>query len=90
MKKVAFIILSYNGRDLTEACIESIRKNCTDVCYEIVVVDNASEDGSREWLQQQKDLKLLFNDENQGFPRGCNQGIALADPKSDIFLLNNH
>lgn len=89
MNKIAFIILSYNGLAMTRDCIDSIRQNCTDVDYEIVIVDNASTDGSVEWLQQQGDIKLLANQENAGFPKGCNQGIAMAEPESDIFLLNN-
>ncbi len=56
---------------------------------QIIVVDNASEDGSVEWLRGQKDILLIENQENRGFPAGCNQGIAAADADADIFLLNN-
>jgi len=53
------------------------------------VVDNNSTDGTREWLQEQKDIKAILNDDNVGFPRGCNQGIAASDQNNDILFLNN-
>ncbi|EKC64068.1 glycosyl transferase family 2 [human gut metagenome] len=53
------------------------------------MVDNASTDGTLEWLQEQKDMTLVSNQENKGFPAGCNQGIKAAEPENDILLLNN-
>lgn len=87
--KTAIVILSYNLLDMTRDCIESIRKTTCEDAREIIVVDNASADGSAEWLRKQKDIKLLCNKENTGFPAGCNQGIELAEKDSDILLLNN-
>lgn len=87
--KTAIVILSYSLLDMTRECIESIRKTTPESAREIIVVDNASEDGSVEWLKQQPDIRLLCNRENMGFPKGCNQGMELAQKDSDIFLLNN-
>ncbi len=87
--KTAIVLLSYNHGELTKACIESIRQNCAPESYELIVVDNASTDGIQEWLRRQEDIRLIENQENQGFPAGCNQGIALAQEDADIFLLNN-
>lgn len=87
--KAAIILLSYNSLEMTQNCIASIRENCMDESYELIVVDNASKDESAEWLKSQQNIKLICNEENQGFPKGCNQGILLAEPESDIFLLNN-
>ncbi len=53
--KVSFVILSYNNLDYTKACIESIRTTCYPQCYEIIIVDNASNEGSIEWLSKQDD-----------------------------------
>lgn len=89
VKKCAIVILSYNSLGFTQECIQSIRATCPKSAYEIIVVDNASTDGSAEWLRGQKDIILQCNEENAGFPAGCNQGIRLAPPDSDIFLLNN-
>ncbi len=87
--KTAIIILSWNLLDFTRQCIDSIRKTTSSDDVQIIVVDNASTDGSVEWLKSQDDLIVRYNDENEGFPRGCNQGIELADPEYDIYLLNN-
>lgn len=89
VKKTSFIILSYNLLDYTRLCIESIRDTVPKSAREIIVVDNASEDGSVEWLRQQEDIILVENKENTGFPKGCNQGVCAANPDNDIFLLNN-
>lgn len=87
--KAAIVILSYNSLDMTRNCIASIKENCIEESYELIVIDNASEDGSVKWLKEQQGIKLVCNQENRGFPKGCNQGIELAEPESDIFLLNN-
>lgn len=89
VKKTSIVILSYNLKDITIQCIESIRQNNIVSSYEIVVVDNNSTDGIREWLENQDDIKLICNDENKGFPYGCNQGIKSAELENNIFLLNN-
>ncbi|MFP3155757.1 glycosyltransferase [Lachnospiraceae bacterium ZAX-1] len=87
--KIAIVLLSYNNQQLTKDCILSIRQNNHPSTYELIVVDNASFDGIREWLLKQEHIKLILNEENKGFPHGCNQGIAAADQDSDILLLNN-
>lgn len=89
VKKTSIVILSYNLKDICQQCIESIRKNNSPSSYEIIVVDNASSDGIVEWIKEQKDIKFICNKDNKGFPYGCNQGIKIAEPENDIFLLNN-
>lgn len=89
VNNVSFIILSYNTLDYTKTCIESIRENTLESSREIVFVDNASTDGSLEWLKEQNDIVLRANKENSGFPKGCNQGVEVASKGNDIFLLNN-
>lgn len=87
--KVSIVIVSYNNIYLMQKCIESIRNTCEVGAYEVIVVDNASTDGVREWLSEQEDLKVILLDENVGFPMGCNIGASYAEPGYDIFLLNN-
>lgn len=89
VRKTSFIILSYNLLDYTKDCIESIRKHTPESAREIVIVDNASKDGSVEWLKQQPDIILRSNEENSGFPKGCNEGVEVASKENDIFLFNN-
>ena len=84
----SIIILSYNALDCTQLCLESIRRNTRPGTYEIIVVDNASTDGSAQWLAQQSDIRCRFNQENAGFPKGCNQGMEMARG-TEILLLNN-
>lgn len=85
----SFVILSYNTLEMTKDCIESIRQTCNPDSYELIVIDNASGDGSVDWLRRQDDILLIENTENAGFPAGCNQGIAAAKPDHDIMLLNS-
>lgn len=85
----SIIILTYNQLDYTKVCIDSIKKyNGKENC-EIVITDNNSTDGTVEWIKQQQGIKYILNEENKGFPAGCNQGIEIAEKNNDIFLLNN-
>lgn len=88
MRRTSIVILSYNTVDYLMACIESIRLFTPKNSYEIIVVENASKDGSAEWLKQQKDIRCIYNNENMGFPKGCNQGIEIATG-DNILLLNS-
>ena len=85
----SFIILSMNTLAFTKKCLETIRETCRKGSYELVVIDNNSEDGSREYLAGQEDVVFISNDYNSGFPAGCNQGARAAAKKNDIFLLNS-
>ena len=87
--KISIIILTYNNLKYTKNCIDSIKKYTKDNTYEIIIIDNNSIDGTRDWLKKQKNIKIILNDDNKGFPIGCNQGIEIADKENDILLLNN-
>lgn len=71
----------------TKLCIESIIKYTKAESYEIIVVDNGSADGTREWLREQNVIKIN-NSSNQGFTKACNQGIKISSG-DNILLLNN-
>ncbi|MEG1847134.1 MAG: glycosyltransferase [Lachnospiraceae bacterium] len=84
----SIIILSYNQLSYTKQCLESIRRYTRDIEYEIIIVDNASNAETIQYLDTIEDIILLKNPSNMGFAGGCNQGIAIA--KGDyILLLNN-
>lgn len=86
--KTSIIILTFNKLNYTKLCIDSIRKYTDKNTYEIIVVDNNSSDETPKWLKAQTDIQCIFNKENLGFPKGCNQGIKIS--KGDnILLLNN-
>jgi len=76
--------LAYN-----KGVLASINKYTKEDSYEVVMVDNGSTDGTREWLKDQANIKVILNDENFGFPKGCNIGIAASEVDNDILLLNN-
>lgn len=91
--KILVVLVSYNACYLTQECIKSIRGTLSEGSYKITVVDNASTDGSAEWLEGQEDILLIRNAENIGFGPGCNQAVGATEGTEyesyDIFLLNN-
>ena len=86
--KTSIIILSYNNLNLTQNCIESIRKYTNKNNYELIVIDNNSDEETVEYLRNQDDLICIFNQENKGFAGGCNQGMKIASG-DNVLLLNN-
>ena len=59
-KEISVVIGSYNRLNLLILCIEAVREELKDFKYEIIVVDGGSEDGSTEWLLQQKDIITII------------------------------
>lgn len=84
----SIVILTLNKLEYTMDCIQSIREFTSNIQYEIIVVDNGSTDGTREWLLTQNDIITILNDKNVGFPSGCNQGIEIAKGTT-VMILNN-
>ena len=85
----SIVILSFNTLDYTKQCLESVKETVPLDRCQIVVVDNASSDGSLEYLRTLDWITLVENKENRGFPGGCNDGINVSFPKNDIYLLNS-
>jgi len=86
MIRSSIVIPTYNGLDLLRRCVSSIRRH-TAPPYEIIVVDNASTDGTAEWCMREK-LKLVSLARNVGFPAACNKGLRLSVGDT-LVLLNN-
>lgn len=84
---LSFILLNYNNIDYTSKCIHSIQTAVT-VPYEIIVVDNASNDDNVEELRQIEGIKLVENAANRGFTGGNNDGVRVAKGKY-VVILNN-
>lgn len=89
IKFTSIILLTYNQLNYTKLCIESIKKFTPKNSYEIIVVDNNSIDGTVDWLKNQTDLNIIYNNENKGFPAGCNQGVSIAKGDNILFLNND-
>ncbi len=83
----SIILVTYNQLNYTRQCIESLRFR-TDEPYELIVIDNASTDGTVDYFRAQADVVLISNSENRGFPAAVNQGLQVATG-SQILLLNN-
>jgi GT2 family glycosyltransferase len=85
---ISVIILNWNGKDYLYPCIRSVKEQ-TYQNMEIILVDNASTDGSVEYIKNLfPDLRLIINHENIGYGGGNNLGIREAKGKY-IFILNS-
>ncbi|MBB3187833.1 glycosyltransferase family 2 protein [Microbacter margulisiae] len=86
---VSIIIVNYNTKALLHNCLQSVMEQTRDVHYEIIVVDNASADGSVEMIQEKfPAVTLLAENTNWGFGRANNIGAKIAKGKY-LFLLNS-
>jgi GT2 family glycosyltransferase len=83
--KVSIIIPHWNGIDILSECLESLLQ--TDYHnLEIIVVDNASTDGSPDLISLNfPQVKLLENSQNYGYAGGCNRGAEIADGDYIVF-----
>jgi len=86
MIRTSIVIPTCNGLELLQRCVSSIRQY-TAFPYEIIVVDNASTDGTAEWCMREK-LTLVSLARNAGFPAACNKGLRLSAGDT-LVLLNN-
>ena len=87
MVEVSIIIASFNTRDLIKKCLECIRNADLSISYEVVIVDNASRDGTVTMLGQEHPYVRIFQAaENIGFARANNVGMRMAKGKHFLFL----
>jgi len=89
---VTCVVVSWNGRELLRKCLSIFYQNTTNVKCGVVVVDNASNDGSARMLNSDfPSVHVIRNDRNEGFSVANNQGIryALARGSKYVLLLNN-
>ena len=86
MREVTVIIPNYNGISYIRECLDSLRAQTMEA--DIIVVDNASEDGSKEAVREYDDVRLIELSENFGFCRAVNEGIRVTKTKY-LILLNN-
>lgn len=86
--QLSVVILNYNVRYFLELCVLSVQSALEGIDGEIIVVDNNSSDGSCAMMQHRfPDIKLIQNNDNLGFPKGNNLGVAQAKGKY-ICILN--
>jgi GT2 family glycosyltransferase len=88
--QASIIIPVFNNLNLTQQCLDSIFQNTTPGLYEVIVVDNGSTDGSREYLQSlEPRIRYIRNPRNLFFARGCNRGAWAARSENLLFLNND-
>ena len=86
---ISIIIPHWNGIEILSECIDSLQKTKFD-SYEIIVSDNASTDGSQQWLKENHNqVILLENEKNYGYAGGCNRGADIAKGDYLVFLNND-
>lgn len=92
MIDLSIIIVNFNTKKLLKDCVDSVVKNTKNIDYEIIVVDNASTDGSFEMVAELarkfRIIKLVRNRKNLGFARANNRGLKIARGRY-ILLLNS-
>ncbi|MBW9156997.1 glycosyltransferase family 2 protein [Clostridium tagluense] len=86
---VSIIIVNYNTKDLTKQTIQAVIETTNKAKYEIILVDNASRDGTVEAVQEEyPNIKVIVNTENLGFSKANNIGMRQSIGKY-VLLLNS-
>ena len=90
MINVSIVIPHHNGKKLLLDCVDSIYRNITTKDFEIIVVDNMSNDFSADDVKAKfPSIHLLKAESNLGYSGGCNFGAKQAKGKYIIFLNND-
>ncbi|MFQ5505978.1 MAG: glycosyltransferase family 2 protein [Planctomycetota bacterium] len=86
--EISILVLSWNTRALTLSCLDSLSRHSPRCPFEVLVVDNASEDGSADEIAiQRPEVRLIREDENTGYAAGNNKLARLA--RGDYLCLLN-
>jgi len=86
---LAISIVNYNTKDLLENCLHSVYQKTKKTKFEVIVVDNGSNDGSIEMIRRKfPQVKLIENNENVGFSKATNRGIEMSTSRY-VLLLNS-
>jgi GT2 family glycosyltransferase len=85
----SILIVSYNTRDLLRECIQALQRESLGVSYEIIVIDNASSDGSADMVAAEfPEVRLIRSEINLGFAAANNRGLDIGRGRY-IVLLNS-
>ncbi len=90
-KRVSIIIPVYNKVEFTIKCLDALNRNTQRWTYELIIIDNASTDGTKDFLRglHDDDIKVITNEKNLGFAKACNQGARAANADYILFLNND-
>jgi GT2 family glycosyltransferase len=83
---VSIIIVNYNTKQITQNCINSVFEKTLGITFEVILIDNASIDGSKEVFENDTRIRFIESGSNIGFGRANNLGIEIAQGRNIIFL----
>lgn len=84
---LSIIIINYNVKEFLQNLLQSIEKASSNISNEIIIIDNASDDGSVEVIKEKfHSIRLIENKNNIGFGRANNQGLEYAKGKYILFI----
>lgn len=83
---VSIIIVNYNTLHVTSDCIESIFRNTEGLEFEVILVDNASSDGSKDYFAKDRRITYVYMNDNLGFGKANNLGLSYAKGRNILFL----
>jgi len=86
---ISVIIPAFNNINYTLACLTALKKNTGSLPYEVIVVDDASDDGTKLLSDRVSGIRYLRNESNLGFVRACNEGARIASGRYLVFLNND-
>jgi len=87
MTDISFVIVNWNTRELLKNCLESVVRTVHDLTYEVIVVDNASIDGSVAMVQDfLPQVRIIANDKNRGFGAANNQAFQTMEGRYALLL----
>ncbi len=92
--RVSILIVTYGNLDLNRLCLASVQRAADKLPFEVIVVDNASTDGTPQFLREAEatralPMRVVLNSENIGFARANNQAAKLANGEYLVFLNND-
>ena len=84
---LSVIIITLNNKKIIEECIKSIKRDTKSISYEIIVVDNSSNDGTQSFIRAKyPDVPLIENKKNLGFSGANNKGLKIAKGRYSVLL----
>jgi len=84
---LSIIIVNWNTRDLLTRCLQSVYDTMSNLDFEVIVVDNASNDGSQAMVRQRfPQVRLIENDQNVGFASANNQALTVSQGHYSLLL----
>lgn len=96
MSDVSIVIVSFNTSGLLDKCLSQVYAGSQELDRDVIVVENASVDGTREMLAEKwPRVRVILNDDNRGYAPACNQGLKGASGRyvlalnSDAFLIGD-